>query len=268
MIAEKIELLGKGLYADKSIPDVLTLKAIPTSSELDYVGAEDFEEVMLDKILPLAVEENINFHNLLEIDFYWLCRCLRFLNYGPYMTTHALYCTGNCGEVRGEARVDMRSVGCKPLPEGFTNDVVIKKNEFLDFKGDVHLHLLTIQEKINAFKDSLFKNAQGQTNREFARLCYSISSIGEEKKDVTPVSVKIAIENQISPADYIVLRERSRELTDYGLRAGGSTVCPRCGKMASFIALVDDRFLRPTLGDIKAGRDDRTARAKEDTSRN
>ena len=32
-ISEKITLLGKGLYKD--IPDVLTLKAIPTASELD-----------------------------------------------------------------------------------------------------------------------------------------------------------------------------------------------------------------------------------------
>ena len=40
-ISEKIELLGKGLYDD--IPDQLTLKNIPTASELDYVGAEDFD---------------------------------------------------------------------------------------------------------------------------------------------------------------------------------------------------------------------------------
>lgn len=30
---------------------------MPTISELDYVGSEDFEATMLDKILPSAVEE-------------------------------------------------------------------------------------------------------------------------------------------------------------------------------------------------------------------
>ena len=81
-LSEQIELLGKGLYsASKSnIPDVLTIKSIPTVSELDYVGSEDFDKVMLDKILPAAVEEKINFRELLEIDYYWLCRCLRILN--------------------------------------------------------------------------------------------------------------------------------------------------------------------------------------------
>ena len=94
MMSEKIELLGKGLYTD--IPDELTLTSIPTASELDYVGSEDFEATMLDKILPQAVEEKINFRNLLEIDFQWLCRCLRILNYGPYYTTNAILCS-DCG---------------------------------------------------------------------------------------------------------------------------------------------------------------------------
>ena len=49
-ISEKIQLLGKDVYTD--IPGELTLKSIPTGSELDYVGAEDFDEVMLTKILP------------------------------------------------------------------------------------------------------------------------------------------------------------------------------------------------------------------------
>ena len=53
MISEKIELLGKGLYTD--IPDELTLTSIPTASELDYVGREDFEATMLDVILPQAI---------------------------------------------------------------------------------------------------------------------------------------------------------------------------------------------------------------------
>ena len=57
-ITEKVELLGKGLY--KNIPDVLTLKSMPTVSELDLVGAEDFDEVMITKIIPQVVEENID----------------------------------------------------------------------------------------------------------------------------------------------------------------------------------------------------------------
>ena len=90
MISEKIELLGKGLYKD--IPDVLTLHNIPTASELDYVGNEDFDKTMLENILPSAVEEKINFYDLLELDYQWICRCLRILNYGPYYTTNTIFC--------------------------------------------------------------------------------------------------------------------------------------------------------------------------------
>lgn len=262
MIAEKIQLLGKGLYKD--IPDELTLKAIPTVTELDYVGSEDFEGTMLDKILPEAVEEKINFHNLLEIDFTWVCRGVRFLSFGPYFTTPSLFCS-KCGQVGNNVTVDLRTVGCTPLPEGFTNDIVIAKDDFIDFDGDVHMKLLTIQERINAFKDPLFMT-NGKLNREFARLCYMITSIGKEK-NLTPIQVKLALEKKFSPADYIVLKEMSKELTNYGLRAGGSATCPNCGEQAAFIALVDDRFLRPTLGDIKAGRNDRCIGPKEDTSR-
>ena len=261
MIAEKVELLGKGLYSD--IPNELTLKALPTVSELDYVGSEDFEATMLDKILPQAVEEKINFHKLLEIDFTWICRCLRFLNYGPFFTTPNLFCN-KCGQVGSNMMVDLRTVGCTPLPEGFKNDIVIKKDEFIDFKGDVHMKLLTIQERINAFKDPLFIK-DGRINREFARLCYSITQIGNER-NLTPVQVKLHIENEFSRPDYLILIDMSKELTNYGLRAGGSATCPVCGGSAAFIALVDDRFLRPTMGDIKAGRNDRRARYEEDTS--
>ena len=261
MIAEKIELLGKGLYTD--IPNQLTLKAIPTVSELDYVGAEDFEATMLDNILPAAVEEKINFHKLLEIDFTWVCRCLRFLNFGPYFTSPSVYCN-TCGQVDGPVQVDLRTVGCIPLPEGFKNDIVIKKDDFIDFDGDVHMKLLTIQERINAFKDPLFIH-NGKVNREYARLCYSITSIGREKS-VTPMEVKTTIEQKMNRGDYLTLLDVSKELTNYGLRAGGSTKCPRCGGDAAFIALVDDRFLRPSVGDIKAGRNDRRARYDEDAS--
>ena len=145
MLSEKIELLGKGLYKD--IPGELTLTSIPTISELDYVGSEDFEATMLDKILPEAVEEEgINFRDLLEIDFAWLCRCLRILNYGPYHTTNAIFCN-NCKKTHyGEYQVDLRSIECKALPEGFKNELKIPKESFLDFDGDITVKLLTIQE--------------------------------------------------------------------------------------------------------------------------
>lgn len=263
MISEKIELLGKGLYQD--IPDTLTLKAIPTASELDYVGAEDFDKVMIEKILPRAVEEEINFHNLLEIDYAWVCRCLRFINYGPYYTTQAIFCD-NCGQVSGEARVDLRAIDCKPLPEGFVNDIVITKDEFIDYKGDVHLHLPTIQEMLNAKVDGLFKGSDGKIRKSYARLCYMINSIGKEK-NLSPVHTKSIIEKEFTSSDFIILQDRVRELVDYGLRAGGSTRCPRCGGTnAAFIALVDDRFLHPTVGDLRAGRNDRSARKQEDIS--
>ena len=130
-ISERIELLGKGLYTDVGIPDILTLKSIPTASELDYVGGEDFIATMLDNIFPKAIEEKCDFRKLLEIDFQWICRALRILNYGPYITTNAIFC-GDCGEVsRGDYQVDLRSVEVKPLPAGFDNNIKISKDEFI-----------------------------------------------------------------------------------------------------------------------------------------
>ena len=259
MMSEKIELLGKGLYSD--IPNELTLQAIPTVSELEYVGAEDFEETMLENILPKAVEEKINFRHLLEIDFQWICRCLRLLNYGPYFTTNTLFCS-KCGQVKGEVQVDLRTVECKPLPEGFVNSIVIDKSEFVDFKGEVTIHLPTIQDVLNAYKDKMFRRPTGEINKEYARICYMVSSIGKEKNLNAP-SVKAKIEKELSSSDYIILKERVAQLTDYGLRAGGKCKCPKCKSEAVFIALVDDRFFRPTLGDIQSGKDARSARGDE-----
>ena len=260
-ISESVELLGKGLYDD--IPDVLTLKSIPTASELDAVGSEDFDKVMLEEILPQAVEEKIDFSKLLEIDFQWVCRCLRILNYGPYHSTNAIFCD-KCGRSSyGEYLVNLETIPCKPLPEGFVNDIVIKKDEFLDFDGDVHIKLPTIRQMLNAMKDKAFQNAEGQTNREFARLCYMISSI-KGKNTLTPPEIKILIQDQMSSADYILLKGRVRELADYGLRAGGSAVCPKCGNPeAGFIALVDDRFFRPTMGALRQWKHDRDTGTKE-----
>ena len=254
-ISERITLLGKGLYPE--IPDgILTLKSIPTASELDYVGGEDFQATMLDVIFPKAIEEKVNFRQLLDIDFHWICRCLRILNYGPYYTTNSIYCD-TCGNVSaGEYRVDLRNIEVKPLPEGFNNSITIPQSEFVDFKGDIVLHLPTVQEVMNASKDSLFKNKAGESNLGFARLCYMVSSIKGNSKLALP-EVKNIIQNELSSADFIVLKGLAHEKTNYGLRAGGSTICPRCGNRdATFIALVDDRFFRPSLGDIRAWKSD------------
>lgn len=264
MISEKIELLGKGVYTD--IPSELTLTSIPTASELDYVGSEDFEATMLDKILPQAVKEKVNFRDLLEIDFQWVCRCLRILNYGPYHTTNAIFCN-KCGKTSyGEFRVDLRTLECKPLPEGFVNNIVVSKDEFLDFDGDIVVKLPTIQDTMNAYKDKAFMNEKGRVNRDLARMCYSVKSI-KGKKNLTPVEIKMMIQNDLSSADYIILKNKVAELTDYGLRAGGSTNCPKCGNPdAAFIALVDDRFLHPTLGDLREWKHVRSSREDKNIS--
>ncbi len=249
MVSEKIELLGKGLYKD--IPDVLTLKSIPTASELDYVGSEDFERTMLDKILPTAVEENVNFNNLLEIDYFWICRCLRILNYGPYYTTNSIYC-GDCKQVsHGDFDVNLNTIECQPPPEGFVNDIVIGKDDFIDFDGDIHMKLLTIGRTLDSYGDDAFKDKNGGSNQEFARLCYSITSIKNEK-NLTPIEIKLKLQNSLSAADYVILKKRYEELTRFGVRAGGYAQCPKCGSMeASFIALTDDKFFRPTLGNLR-----------------
>ena len=256
-ISEKIELLGKGLYKD--IPDVLTLKAIPTASELDYVGGEDFQATMLDTILPVAVEEKIDFRQLFEIDFQWICRCLRILNYGPYYTTNAIYCP-DCDQVsRGEYQVDLRTVEVKTLPPNFKNEITISKSEFVDFDGDIVLHLPTIQEMMMADKDTLFANKHGDINHGLARLCYMITSIGG-KTNLTSTDAKFIIQNKLSAADMFILKSIVTELTDYGLRAGGKTCCPKCqSKNAAYMALVDDRFFRPTLGNLRSWKFDRTS---------
>lgn len=259
-ISEKVQLLGGKLYKD--IPEQLTLKNIPTASELDYVGSEDFDTTMLEKILPQAVEEKLNFNNLLEIDYQWVCRCLRILNYGPYYTTSSIFCPECDSTSYGEYRVNLNTIDCKPIPDDFKNELVISKDEFINFDGEVTLHLPTIQQILNAYKDKAFQNSKGVTNRSLARMCYMISSI-KGKSGLTPIEVKMMVQKEFDAADYIILKNSVSELTDYGLRAGGSAQCPKCGgKSAVFFALVDDRFFRPTLGDLREWRDDRNKRKK------
>lgn len=257
-ISEKIRLLGAGLYTD--IPDELTLNALPTVSELDMVSSEDFDMTMLDKILPSAVTEKVNFRNLLEIDYYWICRCLRLLNYGPYHTTTTIFCP-KCGKTsRGAFQVNLETIDVKPLPAGFKNEVVLGKDKFIDFEGTVKLKLLTIQEMLNANKDKAFAGKNGVVNRELARLCYMIKSIGD-RQNLIPVEVKAYIEKYLTPADWVCLRTEANQLTDYGLRAGGIAQCPACSSNeAAFIALVDDRFFRPNMDNLRRWRDDRNKR--------
>lgn len=252
MVSEKIELLGKGLY--KTIPDVITIQAIPTASELDYVSAEDFEATMLDKIFPKAIEEkDCNWRELLEIDFHWICRCLRITNYGPYHNVNTLFCE-SCGTAhKGDFLIDLRAVECLPLPENFKNSIKISKDAFLDFDKDIVLKLPTIQDTLNAEKDKAFSEEQ----QELARICYSISSIGNES-NMTPFEKKAYIQKHMSSADYIILKDEVNTATNYGLRAGGRCVCPICEQnTASFMAFVNDRYFRVTVDALRKWRDDR-----------
>lgn len=257
-LSEKIELLGKGLYSN--IPDELTIKPIPTISELDYVSGEDFDETMITKILPKAIEEDINFRELLEIDYQWICRCLRFLNFGPYHTTNAIFCS-SCGERSyGEYVVDLRTIDCKVLPEGFTNEVTINKDEFIDYNKSITFSLPTIGKILAAGKDKAFKLPDGRQNRELSRICYMITSI-DGQKGLTPMEIKFKIEDKLSAADYFMLKDKITELSDYGLRAGGSTICPKCGSTSgAFIALVDDRFFRPSARALQQWKHDKNSR--------
>lgn len=261
MPSEKLILLGRGCYTD--IPDEITLTSVPTISELDLVGAEDFDRTMLENILPKAVEEKIDFYKLLEIDYQWVTRCLRILNYGPYHETNAIMCD-QCGTTtRGQYLVNLNNVACKPLPEGFVNEIKIGRDQWIDFNGDIIVRLPTIRQVTNAYKDKAFLKADGTGDRQLARLCYMITSISG-KTTMTPVEIRLFIEKELSPADYFILKGVVNELTDYGLRAGGTTRCPKCGNDdAAFLALSDDRFFRLPLSALRQWKLDRSQR-KED----
>jgi len=266
MISEKVELLGKGLYTN-DIPGTLTISSVPTVSELDYVGSDDFDATMLDKILPEAVKEQINFRNLLEIDYNWLLRCLRILNYGPYYTTNAIWCK-ECGVSYGEFEVNLKTIECKPIPDGIKDRLIVKRDEFLDFCGDVTFRLPAVQHLITAYADTSFKDSSGKVNGDFAKLCYMITSISG-KKNLTPFEIGQIIRKEFSSADYLLLKDTANGLTDYGLRAGGTTQCPKCGSMkASFVALAGDRFFRPTLGNLRKWRMDKRQGKDKDVSGN
>ena len=261
-ITEKVQLLGAGLYSD-GIPNELTLTAIPTASELDYVGAEDFHEVMLTKILPQCIEEPINPKALLEMDYYWVLRCLRIINYGPYIKVNGIYCSDCDTASEGEYLVDLRTVECNPIPQGFENKLTISKDNFISFNQDIEIKLPTIQEIQNSTKDKQFKDAMGRVNRRFARICYVIRKIGGQPVD--PVTVRLRLQKELEPADYAILQDEIRNLDNYGLRSGGTVKCPACGgPNGHFITFIDERFFRPDMDCLRKWRDDRNKRKDED----
>lgn len=261
-ISEKLELLGKSYYNKGEIPEVLTLESIPTLSELEYVSSEDFDQTMLDSILPKAVKEKVDFGKLLEVDYSWLLRCLRILNYGPWYTTNTIWCE-HCGRQYGDFRANLNTIDCIPLPEGFDNQLKVSRDEFLDFNGDIEFKMLTIRETLAAYKDTAFQRPDGTVDRQLARRCYMITGI-KGQINMSPIEVRLKLENEMSSADYFILKEKMKDLTNYGLRFGGTTVCPRCGNTnATFFAAIDDRFFRPTLGDLRAWKVDKSQRRDE-----
>lgn len=252
MLSESVQLIGKGLY--KTIPDEIKINAIPTASELEYVGSEDFDSTMIKSIFPQVVEDSgsMDFNELLEIDYDWICRCLRMKSYGPYFTTNRIYCP-DCNDVHhGEYQVDLRMVGVNVLPDDFVNQIVIKSEEFIDVKDDFVLHLLTVREQMAMSKDKLFERKDGSRNVMLARICYMTKQIGQ-KKNLTPVDVRSYINKNFSAADYEILKDLVTKSDNYGLQFMGSVTCPKCGsKNAYFVAFQQDKFFRPSVGDIRA----------------
>ena len=254
MLSESLELLGKNLYTD--IPGVITLQTIPVSAELEYMGSEDFEVTMIDKIFPKAIQEKAEWRKLLEIDFYWICRCIRLFNYGPYYQTNAIICR-DCGSTSsGDYQVDLQTIPCIPLPDDFTNNIKISKDDFINFNHDLTIKLLTIQDKMNLDNDKSFSLPNGGHDTRLARICYMITEI--DGKKANPVETRLLLNKEMSTADYQILKDLIADLANYGLQVVGATVCPKCqSKHASYIALLDDRFFRPTLGNLKQWKADR-----------
>jgi len=252
----KFQLLSKGQY--KNIPDKLTIGRIPTVSELDYVSGDEFDRTLIDVVLPAAVEEKINFNDLLEVDYQLLCRAVRIANFGPYHTVNVILCD-SCGTShRGEYQVDLTTIECVPLPDKFTNEFKISKDEFVDFNSTIIFKLPTIQKILNAHKDKAFQLADGRINRELARICYMISEVGSAS-GLTPVEIKLKIETELSAADYKLLKGAIQDSADFGLRAGGRATCPECADPnAAFISISEDRYFRPTLDNLRKWKQSRT----------
>ena len=251
MLSETVVLLGQGIY--KTVPDSIKINALPTASELEYVSSEDFDSTMVKSILPQVVEnsDSMDFSELLEIDYEWICRCLRMKSYGPYFTTNRIYCP-ECNKVHeGSYKVDLRCVGINPLPDNFVNTITISHEEFIDFKEDIVMKLMTVKDHMAMIQDKLFQRSDGTRNISLSRLCYMIKQIGT-KKNLTPVDVRTSILKNFSAADYEILKDLVAKEDNYGLQISGSVNCPVCGsKDAYFIALQQDKFFRPSVGDIR-----------------
>lgn len=136
---------------------------MPTATELEYVGAEDFDKAMVNDVLPKVVDdsEGMDFSELYDFDYDWLCRCLRLKSYGPYFTTNRIFCP-DCNDVhRGEYQVDLRSVPITPMPKGFVNDLTVDAEEFIDCKDRISFKLLTVKDKMHIDQDTMFDRSDG-----------------------------------------------------------------------------------------------------------
>lgn len=251
MLSEKVVLIAQDAYS--TIPNELNVNAVPTATELEYVGAEDFDKAMVHDVLPKVVDDSqgMDFSELYDFDYDWLCRCLRLKSYGPYFTTNRIFCP-DCNDVhRGEYQVDLRSVPITPMPKWFVNDLTVDADEFIDCKDRISFKLLTVKDKMHIDQDAMFDRSDGTKNLSLARLCYQIKSIGNQK-DMTPLDVRQYITKKMSAADYEILKDCVAKLTNFGMHVMGYTACPVCGsKNAYYIALQQDKFFRPSVGDIK-----------------
>lgn len=252
MLTERVRLLGTGLY--KTIPDEIEISSIPTASELEYVSAEDFDSTMVRKIFPKVISnsDKMDFMELLDIDYDWICRCLRFKSFGPYFTVNNIFCR-ECGKIStGQYEVDLRTVNITPLPKGFVNNIRISSDEFMNVKDDIVIKLMTVQDNLALQKDTLFDRSDGSKNNVLGNICYSIKEIGS-KTNLTPVDVRSYILSEFSPADYEILKDTFGRKVNYGLEVSGKVTCPKCGsESAYFIAFSNDKFFRPSMGDVRS----------------
>jgi len=241
-ISEKVQLLGT--YTN--IPKVVTISSINTEDELRYVGDESYIDLMLNDMFPKLIVEDIDYDSLLEIDFHWLCRCIRILSFGPIHSTNSIFCD-NCHKTTyGEYKVNLNTVACKPIPKDAPSIYMVNRSEFLEFESDVFFKLLTIAEANKMSQDDTFIRRNGKVDVIVGRLCYMITAIGD-RDNLKPYDVYHILKNEISSADYQLLRAVITSMSDYGLRSGGKARCPKChSNEAAFIALQDDRYyVRP-----------------------
>ena len=144
--------------------------------------------------------------------------------------------------------------------------MVIPRDAFISFKEDIEIQLPTIQDVQNSEKDKQFKDAMGNVNRRFARLCYMIKKIGGHQHD--PVAVRLKLQKELEPADYAILQDEVKKLDNYGLRSGGKVTCPACGgPNGNFLTFIDERFFRPDVDCLRKWRDDRKQREDKNVSR-